>query len=122
VGEWRTPLSAADDLGVIHDPGPRAVRHAIARLIGRLFILPPAAARRAELLRHPLPFPNVRSAWLAYDGGVIDRVSFHEAVWMLRERRRQRTEVADENYARGRLDREAYTEQHNLISLEFWGE
>jgi branched-chain amino acid transport system ATP-binding protein len=36
-----------------------------------------------------LPFANVRSAWLAYENAVIDRTSFHEAIWMLRERRRQ---------------------------------
>ena len=122
VPAWRQPLTAADDLPVVRNSPERALRHAFARVIGRITVQPPSPARREELLRRGILYPNVRGAWLAYDSGAIDRGTFHEAIWLLRERRRQRTQTADDDYAHRRTTRAQYTRQYELISVEFWGE
>lgn len=122
ASDWTALLTPADVMPSQQDPAGRTFRHAVARFIGRLFIQPPAPARLEELLRHPMPYANVRYAWLAYDAGVIDRERFHEAIWMLRERRRQRTEATEARFVRRSLTRAEYVKQHELIGAEFWGD
>jgi hypothetical protein len=122
VPAWRKPLTATDGLPPVHHSPERALRHAFARLIGRIVIQLPSPTRREQLLRRGILYPNVKAAFSAYDSRAIDRVTFHEAIWLLRERRRQRTQSADDDYARHSTTRAEYTRQYDLISVEFWGE
>jgi serine/threonine protein kinase len=87
-----------------------------------LLLYVPERERREQLVRLPVPYPNVRSARGAYEAGQLDQLSFQEAVWMLRERSRQQLEAEDDKLARGDTTSAEYEARLVRIDAVFWGD
>jgi len=101
--------------------GLRAIGRAVARAFGRLLIPYPNRERRAALAKMPLMYLSFRDARAAYKNREIDATGFQEAVWQLRERRRQKIWTERDRYARGELSQGQYQAKVDRIWDEFWG-
>jgi|GEM_PF-1588166 len=101
--------------------GLRAIGRAVARAFGRLLIPYPNRERRAVLAKMPLSYSSFREARAAYKQRDVDATAFQEAVWQLRERRRQKIWTERDRYARGELTQGQYEARVDRIWDEFWG-
>ena len=101
--------------------GLRAIGRAVARAFGRLLIPYPSRERRAALAKMPLMYSSFREARAAYKHREVGATEFQEAVWQLRERRRQRIWRERDGYARGELSQSEYQAKVDRIWDEFWG-
>lgn len=102
--------------------GLRELGRAMVRAVGKLLIPYPNRARRAVLAQMPLAYSSFREARAAYKQGEVDATGFQEAVWQLRERRRQKIWVERDRYARGQLSQNQYEAKVDRIWDEFWGQ
>ena len=112
---------AAEAESHVRGHGLRSFGRMLARAVGKVLIPYPDRARREALAGQPLRYLTFRDARQAYDKEEINRASFQEAVWQLRERRRHAILAERDRYARGALTRSQYEARVDRIWAEFWG-
>jgi serine/threonine protein kinase len=102
--------------------GLRAFGRAVVSAVGKLLIPYPSRERRAALAQMPLVYASFRDARAAYKEREVNATGFEEAVWQLRERRRQKIWVERDRFARGELTQSQYQAKVDRIWDEFWGQ
>jgi hypothetical protein len=120
------PASGADDRWIERAPAARArlreATHAFGRFVGRLVGRAGQRGRREAMRSQPLPYPDFPAVERAYDRHEIDVIAYDDAIWLLKERRRQRVETERDNLARGLISRSEYETRLDQIGAEFRGE
>jgi serine/threonine protein kinase len=100
----------------------REATRSFGRFVGRLVGRAGQRGRREAMRNAPLPYPNFPAVERAYDRHEIDVIAYDDAIWLLKERRRQRVEIEKDNLARGQISRPEYETRLDQIGAEFRGE